>query len=112
MKQWDTSQWNFPHGFPHGPHPGVSLSPDARCQNPAFETVNILAGQSHRAQRPANALECLLYAEDGMKWETLVRCDFIWVAIKSELTQRRGAVTFDRRRDMGRKVISVLDLYL
>jgi mRNA-degrading endonuclease toxin of MazEF toxin-antitoxin module len=108
MKQWDTYQWNFPHG----PHPCVILSPDARCANPAFETVNILAGQSHRANRPANAIECLLDTADGMEWETLVRCDFVWVARKAELTRRRGAVALDRRRDIGRKVISTIGLYL
>jgi len=108
VKQWDTCQWDFPHGS----HPCVIISPDARCQNSAFETVNILAGQSHRAKRSANAIECLLDVSDGMDWETLVRCDFIWVARKDELTRRRGSVALDRRRDMGRKVISAVGLYL
>lgn len=108
MKQWDTCQWNFPHGQ----HPCVIISPDARCQNAAFETVNIIAGQSQRAKRTANQIECLLDSADGMDWETLVRCDFIWVARKDELSRRKGAVVFERRRDIGRKIITVVGLYL
>ena len=108
MIQWDTSQWTFPHGT----HPCVILSRTGRCQNPAFDTVNVLACQSQRAQRPANDLESLLDLEDGMDWPTIVRVDFVWTVLKSELTRRRGNVTPERRRDLGAKMIRALGLYL
>jgi mRNA-degrading endonuclease toxin of MazEF toxin-antitoxin module len=108
VKQWDTSQWTFPHGT----HPCVIVSRTARCQNPAFETVNVLACQSQRATRPASDLEALLDVEDGMDWQTLVRCDFLWVAPKSELRQQRGSVSAERRRTIGTTIIRTLGLWL
>ena len=108
MKLWDTYQWVFPHGT----HPCVIISPTARCLNSAFETVNVLACQSQRAARPPKPHEFLLDAADGLDWETLVRCDFQWVARKTELTQRRGAVTEERRRALGRQIIKVVGLWL
>ena len=108
MRQWDTSQWEFPHGT----HPCVIISPTARCQNPAFETFNILACQSHRATRDPLEHEGLLDVEDGMDWPTLVRVDFHWVAPKTELTRQRGTVTPERRRSIGHKSIRVFGFWL
>jgi mRNA-degrading endonuclease toxin of MazEF toxin-antitoxin module len=108
MMQWDTSQWEFPHGN----HPCVIISRTSRCQNPAFETVNVLACQSQRATRLPSDLEALLEAEDGMDWSTLVRCDFLWTAPKVELTRQRGSVTAERRRAIGATIIRVLGLWL
>ena len=88
------------------------ISRTTRCQNPAFETVNVLACQSQRATREANELEALLDTADGMDWATLVRCDFVWVAPKSELTRQRGSVSAERRRAIGAKMIRVLGLLL
>ena len=108
MKQWDTSQWEFPHGN----HPCVIISPSARCQNSAFETVNILACQSRRATRDPLEHEGLLDVEDGMDWPTLVRVDFLWVAPKIELVRQRGSVTSERRRSIGHKAIRVFGFWL
>jgi hypothetical protein len=108
MKQWDTSQWIFPHGS----HPCVIVSPTARCQNPAFETVNVLACQSRQATRDPLEHEGLLDVDDGMDWLTLVRVDFLWVARKVELVRQRGSVTSERRRSIGQKVIRVFGLWL
>ena len=101
MKQWDT----FDYPFPHGVHPCVIISRTARCQNPAFSTVNILAGQSHRALRLPQDHEFLLGVEDGMDWETLIRIDFIWVADKGQFHKARKEVTPERRRALGAKLI-------
>ena len=108
MTQWDTSQY----AFPHGTHPCIIISRTARCNNPVFETVNVLACQSQKATRQAGELEELLDVEDGMDWLTIVRCDFIWVAQKSELTRRRGSVSAERRRAVGAKVIRAIGLWL
>ena len=108
MKQWDTNQWVFPHGT----HPCVIISPTARCQNADFENVNVLACQSHRAARLPKINEFILDAADGMDWDTLVKCDFIWSVPKSELKQKRGEVGEERRRALGRQVIKSVGLWL
>ena len=37
MKPWEVWQWEFPHGS----HPAVIVSPEARCANPDIQTVNV-----------------------------------------------------------------------
>lgn len=108
MKQWDTSQWQFPHGL----HPCVIISRTDRCQNPAYQFVNILACQSVRATRQAKGPEVLLDVEDGMDWETIVKCDFVWVADKASLTRHRGSVSEERRRTIGQTIIRAIGLWL
>ncbi len=106
MKQWDTCDYPFEHGL----HPCVVISKTARCQNPAFPTVNILGGQSHRALRLPHDHEFMLDAEDGMDWETLIRLDFIWVARKSDLRPRKS-VSKERCRTLGAKLIRWFGLW-
>ncbi len=60
MKPWDVSQLEFPHGS----HPAVIISLEARYANADIRTVN--------------------------DWETLCRCDVMFLAQESELTRRRG----------------------
>ena len=47
-----------------------------------------------------------------MDWETLVRCDFIWVTRKSDLKLGRGRVVAERRRVIGQKLIRIFGLWL
>jgi hypothetical protein len=58
------------------------------------------------------AHEIILDQVDGMDWETLVRCDVIWLANKSELKLHRGSVSPERRRAIGRKIIRLFGLWL
>ena len=48
----------------------------------------------------------MLDAADGLNWETLCRCDLIFFVPKSELQQRRGSVTVERRRYIVSRVLS------
>ena len=86
MKPWEVWQWEFPPGV----HPAVIVSPEARCINPDIRTVNLLGCSTQRAQRAPRIHEVLLDTEDGVDWETLCRCDVLFLANKSELTRRRG----------------------
>ena len=108
MNQWDTNQWVFPHGS----HPCVIISPQARCDNPDMETVNVVGGSTQRAARSSKAHEIILDAADGMDWETLIRVDVIYLAKKSELKRHRGSVTAERRRALGAKIIRLFGLWL
>jgi mRNA-degrading endonuclease toxin of MazEF toxin-antitoxin module len=108
VRQWDA----FHCEFAHGNHPCIIVSPTARCQNPDFQTVNVLACQRHRAQRSPRENEFLLNGTDGMDWETRIRCDFIWVARKSDLKNRRGRLTAERRRAIGQKLIRIFGFWL
>jgi len=106
VKQWDTADFSFPHGL----HPCVILSPSARCENPDFETVNVLACSSHRSARKPRIHEAMLDSADGMDWETLVRLDAIWMVRKDSMKRHRGVVSRERQRELGRKIIALFGL--
>jgi hypothetical protein len=108
MKQWEVWDWEFPHGK----HPAIILSPEARCSNRDIATVNVLGCSSKRANRKAEVHEVLLDRADGLDWETLCRCDVLFLANKAELTRKRGAVSLERRREIGQTVIRLFALWL
>ena len=108
MKQWDTYQWEFPHGE----HPCIIISPDETCRNPDIKRVNVIGCSTHRAGRSPLAHEILLDTADGMEWSTLARCDLIYIALKTELKKRRGSVTLERRRALGRLLIRIFGLWV
>jgi mRNA-degrading endonuclease toxin of MazEF toxin-antitoxin module len=108
VKQWDTYQWQLTHGD----HPCVVVSPADRCANPDCKTVNVIGCSSQRAARQPLAHEVLLDATDGMDWETLARCDVIYLAHKADLKRRRGSVSVERRRTLGAKIIRVFGFWL
>ena len=106
MTQWDVYDWEFPHGA----HPAVILSTPDRCLQSS--TINVLGCSSHQAKRPARIEEIILDEADGMDWQTLCRLDVIWLAQASELKRQRGTVSFERRRQLGQRLIRLYGLVL
>ena len=93
MKQWDIWTCDFADA---GPHPAVIVShPDRVARAPL---VNVLICFSQRANRPARENEVLLNGADGLDWETLVKCDLMYLLEKERLYRRRGSVGTARRR--------------
>ena len=108
MKPWEVWQWEFPHGS----HPAVIVSPEDRCANADIQTVNVVGCSTQRARRMPEIHEVLLNGADGFDWETLCRCDVMFLAKKSELTRRRGMLTRERRRQIGQKIIRLFGLWI
>jgi mRNA-degrading endonuclease toxin of MazEF toxin-antitoxin module len=93
MKQWEIWTCDFAEA---GPHPAVIVShPDRVARAPL---VNVLIGSSRRANRPARENEVVLNSADGLDWETLVKCDLMYLVEKRSLYQLRGSVGTARRR--------------
>ena len=107
MKQWEVVTW----AFPEGTHPAVIVTPDRWAGNPDVAEVNVLLCSSQRATRLAGPHEIILDEADGLDWPTLCKCHFLYVAPKSELKQRRGTVTKERRRELGRILIRLFGLW-
>ena len=100
MKPWEI--WQCP--FPWGEHPAVILSNAIRVVRK--EEIVVL---SCRTMQPATfreplETESLLDTADGLNWKTLCRCDLLYTIKKSILKYRLGEVTFERRRDIARKI--------
>jgi hypothetical protein len=55
-------------------------------------------------QSPAEGTEVPLNGADGLDWETLCRCDVLWLVEKSKLAGKRGNVSRVRRRQIVDKI--------
>jgi mRNA-degrading endonuclease toxin of MazEF toxin-antitoxin module len=99
MKPWDIYTYDFGDA---GPHPAVIVSHPDRVAK--AEWVNVLLCATQRANRPPKPTEVRLNGADGLDWETLCRCDALWLVEKSKLTKKRGAVATIRRRRIVDKI--------
>ena len=61
-------------------------------------------GQQHEAEPN----EAILDQADGLDWKTICRCDLLYTVDKAALTNKRGQVAHERRRDIARKIIQGL----
>lgn len=107
MRQWEIHLFPFTE---EGAHPAVILSNDERCENSAITHVNALLCTSLRAARPAKKNEVILNGSDGLDWQTAVRCDVIHLLRKDLFLSRKGEVTRERRRAIGRKIVECFRL--
>lgn len=53
-----------------------------------FPLVNVWIGSSQRVNRPARENEIVLNGADGLDWETLVKCDLLYLVEKEKLYRR------------------------
>ncbi len=103
MNAWDIYTGNI-----YGPHPCVLVSCQARID--AKPQVVVLKCTSMRPgqERLPKHNETILDDADGLNWKTLCRCDLLFTVEKSSLTNKRGQVTHERRREIARKIIQGL----
>jgi mRNA-degrading endonuclease toxin of MazEF toxin-antitoxin module len=99
MKAWDIYTYDFAGA---GSHPAVIVSHPDRVAN--AEWVNVLLCSTQRANRAPKENEVRLNGSDGLDWETLCRCDALWLVEKSKLSKKRGSVTPVRRRQIVSKI--------
>jgi len=105
MKPWEVWTWKFPDA---GEHPAVVLGTEERLK--LKPSVCVILCSSQRATRTPELHEVILDQADGLNWETLCKCDVVYAAQKTELVQRRGTVTTERRRAIAERVIRALGL--
>lgn len=85
--------------FAWGVHPCDIVSNGLRCA--LKRDVVVLKATTLRAgvTRDAQGLEAIPDESDGLDWRTLVTCDLMFTVPKTDLSNRRGAVSQARRRD-------------
>ena len=100
MKAWEIWTGNL-----YGPHPLVLVSCQARIDaKPQVVVLKCTSMQPGR-EREARENEALLDQADGLDWKTLCRCDLLFTVDKASLSNRRGVVTHERRRDIAQKIV-------
>src|SRR5438552_121070 len=92
LLQWDV--WKAkPAGFERA-HWFVLLSNQERLDSARHHAVNALCCFTLRGQ-PANT-DIRLDAADGMETASVCDCDLVWMLQKSELSDNRGQVSWER----------------
>jgi len=100
--------WEIWTGDIFGSHPVVLISCQARIDAKPEVMVLKCTTMQPAAARAAKENETVLDQADGLDWKTLCRCDLLFAVPKAALTNRRGSVTFERRREIARKIIQGL----
>lgn len=103
MKAWEI--WT---GDIFGPHPVVLISCQARIETKLDVVVLKCTTMRPESVRAAKENEAVLDRADGLDWATLCRCDLLFTVPKTALSNRRGIVSVERRRDIARKIIQGL----
>src|SRR5437762_10642561 len=105
MKAWEI--WT---GDLYGAHPLVIVSAQRRIEQK--ERVVVLKCTTLRPGHgwQPDELQAVLDQEDGLELRTRCDCDLLFTVEKKGLTQRRGEVRWERRRDISRKMIQGLAL--
>lgn len=105
MKPWEVWTWKFPDA---GEHLAVVLGTKERLK--LKPRVSVILCSTQRATRKPELHEVILDEADGLDRDTLCKCDLIYAVPKSELVQRRGSVTAERRRAIAERIIRGLGL--
>jgi len=99
LKAWEIWTWQG--------HPVVLVSNQYRIDRK--QKIVVLKCQSlYSGDQRAGECETVLGTEDGLDRPTICTCDLLFTAHKSELNQKRGAVCYQRQRDISRKMIQGL----
>ena len=103
MKAWDIYGADI-----FGEHPCVLISAQKRIDRKI--QVVVLKCTTLRPGTPydPNELEAILDHEDGLDLKTRVQCDLMFTIDKTKLSRKRGEVSFERRRDIARKMVQGL----
>jgi hypothetical protein len=99
LKAWEIWTWEG--------HPCVLVSNQRRIDRKQ-KLVVLKCKTLYSGDPPPNEFETRLDQEDGLQRPTVCTCDLLFTAHKSEINQKRGAVCYQRQRDISRKMIQGL----
>ena len=91
-------------------HPAVIISPPEVCANEKKPRLNVLYGTTRRPGFVPQEHEVTLNSADGLEHMTLFSCAHIYTIDRDKISARYGSVTYERRRQIGRKIITTFRL--
>jgi hypothetical protein len=96
LKAWEIWTWDN--------HPCLLVSNQARIDRK--QKVVVLRGQTLYSGDPGpNPLEIVLDTEDGLDRRTVFVCDLLFTANKSDISQKRGELIWERRRAVSQRIL-------
>jgi len=93
-------------------HPAVVLSREEFCADEKRRTVNVLYGTTRRPALEPHILDVVLNSADGLEHATLFSCGHFFTIPKEKISTVMGRVAFERRRQIGRKIVEAFRLPL
>lgn len=91
-------------------HPAVVLSTADLLRDEKQPRMNVLVGTKRPPAYSVRFHQVLLNGADGLEFATLVDCSMVFVALKSKVFRTVGSVSYERRREIARKVRGALAL--
>ncbi|MDO8586391.1 MAG: hypothetical protein Q7T82_05065 [Armatimonadota bacterium] len=91
-------------------HPGIVLSHEDMLNDPRHQRFNVLMGSKKSPAGSAEPRHVLLDGADGLEFMTLVDCGLVVVGRKTSVLRMGGVVSWERRKEIQRKVRAYLGL--
>lgn len=91
-------------------HPGVVLSHEDMLDDPKHHRFNVLMGSKKPPAASAEPRHVLLNEADGLEFVTLIDCGLVGVVRKPSILRMAGVVSWERRKEIQRKVRAYLGL--
>lgn len=91
-------------------HPAVVLSCLDLLRDETQPRLNLLAGSKRPPAYAIRPHQVMLNGADGLEFSTLVDCSMVYVATKAKVMRSAGSVSYERRREIARKVRGALGL--
>jgi mRNA-degrading endonuclease toxin of MazEF toxin-antitoxin module len=109
VRQWDVVRIRI-NPNDRDEHPAVVLTCDEFCTDERRLLLNVLYGTTRRPTSKPEAYEITLNGADGLDNPTLFSCAHFYSVDRRKVTAILGRVAAERRRQIGRKVISTYRL--
>ncbi len=111
IRQWDVVRVRI-NPADKDEHPAVVLSCDEFCADARRMMLNVLYGTTRRPADSPDHYEATLNGADGLERPTLVNCGHLYTVDRRKITGRIGRVSAERRRQIGRKIVTTYRLPL
>lgn len=109
LQRWDIVFLRVAVKDPTG-HPAVVLSGENTLEDPKQHRFNVVLGTKKPPAAATAAHQVLLNGADGLECLTQVDCSLIYVARKAAVIRKSGVVSWERRKEIQRKVRAYLGL--
>jgi hypothetical protein len=91
-------------------HPGVVLSHEDMLDDPRHHRFNVVMGSKKSPAVAGAPRHVILNGADGLEFTTLIDCGLVCVVRKSSVIRTAGAVSWERRKEIQRKIRAYLGL--
>jgi mRNA-degrading endonuclease toxin of MazEF toxin-antitoxin module len=111
IHQWDVVRVRI-NPADRDEHPAVVISCEEFCLNLERSKLNVLYGTSRRPGEDREPYEITLNGADGLERPTVFNCGHLYTIDRQKISATVGRVAPERRRQIGRTIVSIFRLPL